>query len=275
MTLIKNTPPQYKYALVTGASSGIGAAVAKKLAVEGIGVLLVARRLDKLVSLASDIQAAGGDAVVLQADLCLERDRLRVYQDAFRASESIDILVNNAGLGWYGYYDKMPWEVAAQLMELNITAVAHLTNLFLPQMRLSDRGHIINIGSIAGGFPNQGTALYSASKSFLDAFTTVIHRELRGTSVHCSIVRAGPVATEFFDQALKRPSGSPVPAEKFAVTPERVADRTWRLLKHPRKVIYVPGLLAVTPWVEILFGRIIDRLGPLLLKRLPASSSSH
>lgn len=259
-------------ALVTGASSGIGTAVARKLAHEGMKVVLVARRLARLNGLADEITRSGGQAEAIQADLASENDRLRIFEQTTDALGREDILVNNAGLGWYGYYADMPWDVAAQLMQVNITAVAHLTNLFLPRMMAFDKGHIINIGSIAGSFPNQGVALYSASKSFLDAFTTVLHRELRGTRVHCSVVRAGPVSTEFFDQAANRQSGLRVPAERFAVTPERVADRICRLIKRPRRVIYVPRTLAVVPWVEMFFGGIVDRLGPLLLRRTPTKT---
>lgn len=274
MAFLKSNP-NYQTALVTGASSGIGAAIAARLAAEGIMVFLVARRLDKLASVFTQIQSSGGKAAIIQADLCQEKDRRHVYQAALRDGNPVDILINNAGLGWYGYYDRMPWEIAARLMDLNITAVAHLTNLFLPQMRANNHGYIINIGSIAGGFPNQGTAVYSASKSFLDAFTTVIHRELRGTRVQCSVVRAGPVSTEFFDQADNLPSSSRLPARQFAVSPQLVADRIWGLVRKPRKVIYVPGIFAVTPWIEIVFGRLIDRLGPLLLKRSKAAASPH
>jgi hypothetical protein len=153
------------------------------------------------------------------------------------------------------------------MLAVNITAVAHLTSLFLPQMRRRDKGHIINIGSIAGGFPNQGVALYSASKSFLDAFTTVLHRELRGSHVSISVIRAGPVHTEFFDQAAHLANGSRIPAERFGISPEKVAERIWELIRRPRRVIYVPRALAVTPWIELMFGRVVDRLGPLLLRR--------
>ena len=152
------------------------------------------------------------------------------------------------------------------MLRVNIDAVAHLTRLFLPAMRARDAGHIINIGSISGGLPSQGVALYSASKSFLDAFTTALYRELSGTRVHVSVVRAGPVHSEFFEQVANRPAGLNIPVERFAIPAKRVAVRIWRLLQRPRRAIYVPRLLVVTPWIELLFGWLQDRLGPLLLK---------
>lgn len=259
-----------KTALITGASSGIGSAIARVLAQQNIHVVLVARRLQRLNSLAQEIKQAGGSAAIIQADLTQEVERINVYEQVLADSGNLDILINNAGLGWYGYYADMPWDIALEVLQVNITAVAHLTNLFLPEMRARNSGHIINIGSIAGSFPNQGVALYSASKSFLDSFTNVLHRELTGTHVECSVARVGPVATEFYDQAAHRPAGLPIPAERFAITAEEVAHRIWGLIERPRKVIYIPRALVVVPWVELLFGWLVDRLGPLLLKRASA-----
>src|SRR5664280_1488149 len=181
-----------KLAVITGASSGIGAAVARKLAAEGLRVVLVARRRDRLESLAEEIRAAGGCARILTADLRREADRERLCGQAANA----DVLVNNAGLGWYGYGDEMSWKTAREMLQVNVEAVVQLSLAFLARMRQGDTGHIINIGSISGSLPSQGVALYGATKSFLDGFTTALHRELTGTHVHISVVRAGPVKTE-------------------------------------------------------------------------------
>ena len=270
----RSKPTDYKTALVTGASSGIGAATTLKLAAQGLKVFLIARRVDRLSTLADKITTTGGEAEIIPADLTIESDRNQVYQNAMKSSNGIDVLVNNAGLGWYGFYEQMPWDISAQLMEVNMTAVAHLTSLFLPQMHQNNRGHIINVGSIAGSFPNQGVALYSASKSFLDSFTTVLHRELQGTDVRCSVVRAGPVSSEFYTQAENRAGSLHLPAGRFAISSQVVADRIWNLLNHPKKVVYVPRIMAVTRWIEIFFGGIIDRLGPLLLKRAATDNAN-
>jgi short-subunit dehydrogenase len=258
---------QHRTALITGASSGIGAAIACTLARQGLHIVLVARRLKRLEHLAGEIRRIGGESSIIQADLAVESQRIRVYEQVSDRFETLEILINNAGLGWYGYYADMPWHVALQVLQVNINAVAHLTGLFLPGMRSRDTGHIINIGSIAGSFPNQGTAIYSASKSFLDAFTSALHRELAGSAVECSVARVGPVATEFFQQAAQQPAGLPVPAQRFAIPADHVAQRVWDLVQRPRKVIYIPRGLFLVPLIEFLFGGIIDRLGPLLLKR--------
>lgn len=253
-------------ALVTGASSGIGAATARTLAGHGMHVILTARRLERLVGLKSEIESLGGQVDVLQADLTHEDQRQELVENVMTLSGNLDLLVNNAGSGWYGYYSDMPWETAREMMSLNISACVHLTSMFLPGMRTNGQGHIINIGSISGSFPNQGVAIYSATKSFLDAFTTVLYRELRGSRIHVSVVRAGPVITEFCKTASLKKGGRHLPTEFVGVTAEKVAHRIWGLFKRPRKVIYVPGYLRVTPWVELTFGWWVDRLGPLLLK---------
>jgi short-subunit dehydrogenase len=256
-----------KIAVVTGASSGIGAAIAKRLAREGMQVVLVARRINRLEELTEQIRQAGGQAYMIPADLMKDTDRARVFQEVTERFGNTDVLVNNAGLGWYGYGDKMSWKTAWEMLQVNVEAVVQLTIDFLAKMRQRDAGHIINVGSISGSIPSQGIALYGATKSFLDNFTTALYRELSGTRVHISVVRAGPVRTEFGEMALTRENGGHVPTEHVGVTAEKVAERIWTLIRHPRRVIYVPGYLRLVPWAELTFGWIIDRVGPLLLKR--------
>ena len=256
-----------KIAIVTGASSGIGAATAKRLAREGLTVILVARRRDRLETLAAEIHQGGGQAHAIVADLTKEAERVRVFEEVERRYGNIDVLVNNAGLGWYGYGDEMSWKTAWEMLQVNVEAVVQLSLSFLAPMRRRNAGHIINVGSISGSIPSQGIALYGATKSFLDNFTTALYRELGGTRVHVSVVRAGAVRTEFGEAALAQENGGHVPTENAGVTAEAVASRIWKLILRPRRVVYVPGWLWLVPWAELAFGWIIDRVGPLLLKR--------
>lgn len=252
-----------KVALITGASSGIGEATARQLAKAGMKVMLVARRMERLLRLKADIEVRGGQAEIAAADLSSENERERVFEQM----GATDVLVNNAGFGWYGYFSVMSWKTARELMQVNIGATAHLTSLFLPGMLERRYGHIINVGSISGSIPSQGIAMYSASKSFMDAFTTSLYRETRGTNVQVSVVRAGPVRTEFGEAALQKENGGHVPTEKMGVSAELVAWRIWKLLLNPRRVIYVPRWLRIVPWLELSFGWLEDLLGPLLLKQ--------
>ena len=256
-----------KLALITGASSGIGESTARLLAARGLHVILVARRETKLQSIVAEILSAGGSAEYLVCDLTNEQDRELLFIKLKQEQKLPDILINNAGLGWYGYFLDMQWNTAKELLATNIEAVTHLTSLFLPEMVSRNYGHIINVGSVAGKLPEQGVAVYASTKAFLDSFTTTIYRELIGTKVHISIVRAGPIKTEFFDVARKLENGGNVPAERMATSAKDVANNIWKLLKHPRKVVYVPFWMVFSPLLELLFESIIDLAGPLLLKR--------
>jgi len=267
MKAITSSPWVNKLAVITGASSGIGAAAARKLAQQGLKVVLVARRRHRLEEVAAQITQAGGQAVVIPADLTLDADRQRVFDQINHEHGSVDVLINNAGLGWYGYFTDMTWQTALEMLQVNISATVQFTLLFLKKMHERGTGHIINIGSVSGSLPSQGVAVYGATKSFLDNFTTALYRELTGTRLHVSVVRAGPVRTEFCEHAALQHNGMHVPTENTGVTAELVARRIWGLLHHPRRVIYVPQWLAITPLVETCFGWLIDRIGPLLLVR--------
>ena len=256
-----------RVALVTGASSGIGAATACELARGGFRVALVARREDRLQTIAAQIRDLGGEALVLVADLTDERACARVVEEVRKAWGPVDVLVNNAGFGWYGYGVEMPWRLAQQMMQLNMLALTRLTLHFLHDMKARNSGHIINIGSVVGSLPSQGVALYSATKSFVDTFSSALYRELQGTNVHVSVVRPGVVDTEFYDVAEDEKTGWRIPVERFSVRPEAVAKRVWALVRRPRRVAYVPRVLRFVPWVEPSFGWLIDLLGPALLRR--------
>ncbi len=258
--------------LITGASSGIGAATAEYLAYHGYRVILVARRKEKLQTLTESITRNRGDALFYEADLTIEQERQELFERLIQEQLVPDILINNAGFGWYGHYETMSWKTAKDLIAVNIEAVAHLTRLFLPSMLKKKKGHIINIGSIVGKLPEQGVAMYSASKAFLDAFTTSIYRELRGSNVTISVARLGPVKTEFFDAARSHQNGGNVPAEKLAISSERVAQGVLKLIKHPRKIVYIPWYVAASPLLETLFSWLLDLIGPALLgKKKPSS----
>lgn len=258
-----------RLALITGASSGIGEAAALRLAREGLRLILVARRKERLEAVATRVREAGGQAHVLAADLTNEADRAGMLAAAHELGP-LDLLINNAGFGWYGYGSRMPVALAREMLALNVGAAVDLSLNILRQMVARGRGHIINISSIAGSLPNQGIAMYAGTKSFLDSFTTALHRELRGTRVYASLVKPGPVRTEFFDAGAGEGTGQRIPAERFAISAEQVAERIWGLVRRPRRVIYIPRVLTLSQWVEPAVGWLIDFLGPLLLRRQPA-----
>lgn len=258
---------QDKVAVVTGASSGIGEAIAERLARGGLKVALIARRAERLKSVAARIHALGGETLLIPTDLTDEHARAAVIEQVHSAWGAINVLVNNAGVGWYGVGADMPWPLAEHMMQLNMTAVVHLTLLVMPEMKARNSGHVINIGSVAGSLPSQGVALYCATKSFLDTFTTSLYRELRGRQVYVSVLRPGAVATEFFERAAAQSNGLRIPGAKLSIRPQRVAERVWALLNKPRRAAFVPGWLGIVPWIELGLGWLIDLLGPLALRR--------
>jgi hypothetical protein len=134
-------------------------------------------------------------------------------------------------------------------------------------MRGKGQGHVINVSSIVGGFPSPWAALYSATKSFVDSFTTALYRELRGTGVHICAVRPGPVLTEFYQTVTRRSSGRTIPVGRSLVAPSAVADAIVGLLRRPRRAVYVPRRFSVLPWVELGFGWLYDRVAGLLMRR--------
>ncbi len=257
----------HKTALITGASSGIGESIAKYLACQGINVILVARREDRLAKITKEINAIGGNAFFYVTDLSSESARSLLWKKLQDDNLLPDILVNNAGIGWYGYFHTMPWSTAKDLLRLNIDSMVHLTSLILPSMLTRHYGHIINIGSISGKMPEQGIAVYSSTKAFMDSFTTILFRELVGSKIHVSVIRAGPIKTGFFDAARKMENGGNIPAENHATPVSSVSNSVWKLLRYPRKVVYVPVWTMISPLLELLFNWAIDIAGPLLLKK--------
>lgn len=251
--------------LITGASSGIGKAAAKQLGREGYHVILTARRENLLQELKLAIESEGGNSSIYPLDLTIEENRIELVNKIQKEHGGIDILINNAGFGWYGYFHQMSWATSTDMIMLNIIALTHLTRLVLPGMRQRGYGHIINISSILGSLPSQGVALYGASKSFIDAFSYALYRENKGSHIHISVVRPGPVKTEFFHSPHQEQAW--IPVERFGITSEFVASKLVRLLHHPKRVIYIPGIFSITPWLELCFGWAIDCFGPLHLRR--------
>lgn len=261
--------------LITGASSGIGEATAFALAGAGAMLILVARNRERLARVAQACREMGVKAEVWPYDLAQPEARTALLERVHNVETSIDVLINNAGLAWYGYAEAIEPELARKLIAVNLQAVVELTLGVLPMMKARRHGHIIQVGSIVGSLPSQGVALYGATKAFVDAFSSALTRELVGSGVSMTVIRAGAVATPFYEAAAARPHSLPIPVGWMAISPERVADRILYAVRRPRPVVYVPGYLRAVPWVERIFGGPIDRLGPLLLRWQTRSHGGH
>ncbi len=187
-------------ALITGASSGIGAELAKLCAARGHDLVLVARRVEPMQALAESLARAHGvEARVLAADLsdpgAPEAIRERLGQTP------IDILINNAGFGLQGPYAQTDWATEARMIQVNLTALAHLTKLFLPAMLARRSGRILNVASTAAFVPGPLMAVYYASKAFVISFSHAIAAETAGTGVTVTALCPGPTTTGFGEAA--------------------------------------------------------------------------
>lgn len=184
------------WALVTGASSGIGAAFARRLARRGDGVVLVARRADRLESLALEL---GGPPrlLALPTDLAVEGAPRRLCEELSRRGLAIDLLVNNAGVGTTGRYVEEPCETTAAILALNVRASVELARELLPPMVRLGSGAVINVVSMSAFQPVPFLATYAASKAFLLSFSEALAEELRGTGVVVQALCPGLVPTEF------------------------------------------------------------------------------
>jgi short-subunit dehydrogenase len=189
-------------ALVTGASSGIGAAIARELASRGYSIALVARREERLRSLATDLASEHGVAAeAIACDLGDPDERDRLADELRGRGRSVEVLVNNAGFGHQADFATSPRERMVEMVRLNVEAVVDLTSRFMGPMVERGRGTVINIASTAAFQPLPGSAVYAASKSFVLSFSEAIRTELRGSGVTVTAVCPGPVKTEFTEVA--------------------------------------------------------------------------
>jgi short-subunit dehydrogenase len=185
-------------ALVTGASSGIGADLARVLAARGANLVLAARRAEALEAVAASVRSAAQVSVqVRPIDLLDERARTALHAE----SADVDILVNNAGLGVFGPFADAPWERTREVLELNLVALTHLTQLFLPGMLAARWGRVMLVASTAAFQPVPNYAVYAASKAHVLSFGMALNQELKGTGVSCTTLNPGVTATEFFGVA--------------------------------------------------------------------------
>ena len=188
---------QGRHALVTGASSGLGADFARELARRGVHLTLVARREDRLRSLQRELAPGGAEVEVVALDLTAAGAPDRLLDAVGVRRRPVDVLVNNAGFGLYGPFSELDWERERAMLELDMIVPVHLTKLFLPGMLERRRGWILNVASIGAYQPSPLYASYSAAKSFVLNFTEAISYELRGSGVTATALSPGIVATEF------------------------------------------------------------------------------
>jgi short-subunit dehydrogenase len=251
-------------ALVTGASSGIGEALARRLARDGRHVGLVARRRDRLDALAGDLERAHRiRAHVLPADLTAPGAVRALVDEVARRELTVDWLVNNAGFGTYGRFQELPVARELEQIRLNVEALVELTGRFLPAMVSRGRGVVINVSSVGGFVPSPMMATYTATKAFVLSFTETLHAELAGTGVHALCVCPGFTRTEF--QSLVDVDTRNVPDMAW-MTADQVADEAVRAAAAGG--VLVNGMMnrALTALIKFVPRSLAIRSATILLK---------
>ena len=224
------------WALVTGASSGLGEVFARELVKRGANVVLVARSQDKLEALAQELR--GGfqvSAEVLACDLSVPGAGAGLAARLGELEVRVDVLVNNAGFGLFGLLHEADPARVAQEVQLNVAALTELTCAVLPGMRARDRGAIVNVASTAAFQPLPYMAVYGATKAYVLSFTEALWAETRGTAVRVTALCPGATDTAFFDTASDNASVG------TRMSPEQVVAAAFRALER-RRCSVVPGL---------------------------------
>lgn len=228
--------PKRQKALVTGASAGIGAAFANRLARDGYDLVLVARDEKRLQARAKELRGQHGVHVqVLPADLTDRTQSARVEKVA---AEGLDLLVNNAGFGTFGAFWKLPLDREEEEIRLNVLALVRLSHAALPAMVERNHGAIINVSSLASFQPMPYNATYGATKAYVTSFTEALAEELRGTRVKVQALCPGFTRTEFQQRAGLHVSSLP---SFLWMTAEEVVDASLSALGRGQ-VVVVPGL---------------------------------
>lgn len=219
--------------LITGASSGIGEAFARKLAILGRNVLLVARSEDKLINLCNELGRTNSiRAQYLVTDLSQPDVGARIFEETQQRGLVIDTLVNNAGFGSFGDFSKLELARELSMIDLNIKSLVDLTHRFLVPMREMKQGVIINVASTAGFQPVPFMATYAATKAFVLTFSEALWEENRPFGVHVMALCPGVTETNFFEAAR----GQKPPA-RVAQTPDQVVDAAIAGLRRRKNVV--------------------------------------
>jgi short-subunit dehydrogenase len=227
-------------ALVTGASSGIGADIARTLSRRGHGVILVARRTDRLDELATEISERHGvRAETMAADLTDAKARAAMADEIDGLGLTVEILVNNAGFGSGGLFQDLDQARELQMVQLNVEAVVDLCGRYVPRMVAAGRGAVLNVASTASFQPLPRQATYAASKAFVASFTDALHADLRGTGVTATCVCPGPVKTEFPDAAGIDDAAEGLPGI-FWTESDQVAEDAVDGLERGKRLV-IPG----------------------------------
>ena len=260
------TEQQKPWALVTGASSGIGAEFSRQLAAKGYQLVLVARREDKLQAIAAELKESfNANSLIITADLSHIGASEIIFQRLEQENIEVEYLVNNAGIGLPGSFHVPEWQDHHNFIQLMMTAVCELTYHLLPGMRERGRGFIINVSSVAGLIPSSaGHTLYGASKVFLIKFTESLILENEASGIKATALCPGFTYSEFHDVNNTRHAVSQLPSYMWLQSEHVVSEALEAMSKDKVKSPVVPGkVYKMIVWIN----RYLPWLGNMIIKR--------
>jgi len=254
------------YALVTGASKGIGKEIARQLAQRGYHLLLVARSEDELQELAEELKEKHRvNAFYFSVDLAVSGTALVVAEWANSKTDQLTILVNNAGYGIWGSFDALGIKVQMNMLQLNINAVLELTHHLLPGLKKQEQSYVLNVASTAAYQAMPTMALYAASKSFILSYSRAIRYELKDTAVSVSCLSPGPTATGFGSRAGLDAFAEL--AEKFNMPAEVVARIGLDGMFNKKSEIIAGFLNKVSAWgANLLPKKLVEKISANLYR---------
>ncbi len=227
---------EFDWALVTGASSGIGRELAVELAKRGINIVAVGRDKDRLEKTVDQCRTFKVETKACLLDLSVQENVEKLIEVA--KDVNIDLLINNAGVGLYGEFARLNYEEIERMINLNIKALTRLSHFFARKMAENRRGGIINVASIAGHLPIPYFNVYAATKAYVYSFSISLWAELKKYNIHVMCVSPGPTETMFFERAFK---GQVFRKFSALMKPSEVAAGALKAFEK-NKVIYVPGV---------------------------------
>jgi short-subunit dehydrogenase len=244
--------------VLTGASSGIGRALAIELVRGGAKLLVVARRAERLQALAAHLAGAAGQLHIFVGDVASSESRQAVVAEARRLFGGLDLLVNNAGIGAMGRFADAQPDRLRQVMEVNFFAAAELIRDCLPLLASGNRPIVVNVGSILGHRGVPLCAEYCASKFALQGLSESLRAEFAALGIDLLMVSPGTTDTDFFASAID--ASQALPSNRRGVSPEVVAHRTLAAIRSGRHEIVVGASTKLLLWMNRLVPRVVDSL---------------
>jgi uncharacterized protein len=249
--------------VITGASSGIGAEMARQLAQRGAVVILAARSQDKLKQVADSLP---GPSASIHLDVSSSASVEAAFEQIRQTYGAVDCLINNAGFGKFKLFTETELSDFEAMMNVNYMGAVRCTKAVLPEMLAAGKGHIVNIASIAGKLATAKSSAYSASKHAVLGFTNALRQELQGSGITVSAVNPGPIDTPFFDGA--DPEGSYVKNVGWLMMkPEQVARAVVKVLERKQAEVDLPWAARAGTKLYQLFPRLSDKLAGSMINR--------